>query len=63
MPEGSEGRIALSTSNATIRNEFPLSGSEGISTKTRVEGKIGNGGPLLDISTTNATIGLLRSIL
>jgi hypothetical protein len=63
MPAGSDARLSLNTSNATVRNEFPLSGSEGISTKTRVEGKIGNGGPLLDISTTNATIGLLRSIL
>lgn len=61
MPEGSEGRIALSTSNATIRNEFPLANGDAIATKTHLEGKIGNGGPLLDIPTTNGSIGLLRS--
>ncbi|MCX6588350.1 MAG: DUF4097 family beta strand repeat-containing protein [Acidobacteria bacterium] len=61
LPEATNARVRLGTSNAAITNEFPLAGSGGVATRTRVDGKIGNGGPLVDIQTSNASIRLLHS--
>ena len=61
LPADTNARISASTSNSSITNEFPLAGSDSSVTKRRVEGRIGNGGPVIDISTSNGTIRLLRS--
>ncbi len=61
LPADTHARVSASTSNSSITNEFPLTGSDASVTKRRVEGRIGNGGPLLDISTSNGSIRLLRS--
>jgi DUF4097 and DUF4098 domain-containing protein YvlB len=61
LPAGSNARVSASTSNSSITNEFPLTGSDASVSKRRIEGKIGNGGPLVDISTSNGSVRLLRT--
>jgi hypothetical protein len=61
LPADTQARVSASTSNSTITNEFQLSGSDASVTKRRVEGRIGNGGPTIDISTSNGSIRLLKS--
>ncbi len=61
MPADLNARVSASTSNSSITNEFPLAGSDASVTKRKVEGRIGNGGPLVDISTSNGSIRLLRT--
>ncbi len=61
LPAVTNARVAAATSNNSITNEFPLTGDGATNTKKRIEGKIGNGGPTIDISTSNGSIRLLRS--
>ncbi len=61
LPAVTNARVAAATSNNSITNEFPLTGEGSTNTKKRIEGKIGNGGPTIDISTSNGSIRLLRS--
>ena len=51
--------VKASTSNASITNEFDAA-FKGRSGKTYLEGTIGAGGPMLDLSTSNGSIRLLR---
>jgi len=61
LPADTHARLSANTSNSSITNEFPLTGSDASVTKRHVVGRIGNGGPMIDISTSNGTIRLLRS--
>ncbi len=61
LPPATNARVAASTSNNSITNEFPLTGNGATTTKRRIDGKIGNGGPTIDISTSNGSIRLLHS--
>jgi len=59
MPGGSAFHIAARTSGSSINSDFTV---EGEVTKKRVEGKVGAGGALLDLSTSNGSINLQRSL-
>lgn len=59
LPENAGARLMASTSNSSIRSDFEVQ-SRGPASKHHLEGTIGAGGPLLDLSTTNGTIRLLR---
>jgi hypothetical protein len=59
LPSGSNFQVAARTSGSAIRSDFPV---EGEVTKKRVEGKVGSGGALLDLSTSNGSIVLHRAL-
>lgn len=59
MPELADARVVAETSNSSIRCDFDLK-LHGEFDKHRLEGVIGNGGPLIDLSTSNGSIRLLK---
>lgn len=60
LPEAAGAEVRAHTSNSSITTDFDVSVRGGLLTKHRLEGKIGSGGPLLDLSTSNGSIKLLR---
>lgn len=59
LPANVNARLDASTSNARISCEFELTARTGDS-KSRLEGVIGSGGPLLKLRTSNGSIRLSR---
>jgi len=59
MPSGSAFHVTARTSGSSIDSDFDVVGDI---TKKRVEGKVGGGGALLDLSTSNGSISLQRGI-
>ncbi len=59
MPAGSNARVLARTNNASISSDFEVK-VEGVVNKNILDGPIGTGGPLLDLTTSNAPIRLLR---
>ena len=59
LAEGANARLSARTSNASISTEVEVR-AEGEIGKNRLEGVIGSGGPLIDLSTSNGSIHLLR---
>jgi len=59
MPPGMNARVEARTNNAGISSDFEVR-VQGEITKNHMDGIIGNGGPLLDLSTSNAGIRLVK---
>jgi DUF4097 and DUF4098 domain-containing protein YvlB len=59
MAEGANVRISARTSNASIDTEFEVR-AQGELSRNRLEGMIGSGGPLIDLTTSNGGIRLLK---
>ena len=59
IPDGMGARVDASTSNSSITSEFDVS-TQGALNKHHLQGTIGAGGPMLDLSTTNGSIRLLK---
>jgi Putative adhesin len=59
LAEGTNARISARTSNSSIDTEFEIK-ARGELSRNRLEGDIGSGGPLIDLSTSNGSIRLLR---
>ena len=59
MAEGTNARISARTSNASIDTDFEVR-AQGELSRNRLEGAIGSGGPLIDLSTSNGSIHLLK---
>ncbi|HEY1240928.1 MAG TPA: DUF4097 family beta strand repeat-containing protein [Bryobacteraceae bacterium] len=59
LPSEVNARVMARTSNASVTSDFQVR-TEGEFRKSRLEGEIGTGGPLLDLNTSNASIRLLR---
>ena len=59
LPQSTNARVFAHTGNAAISSDFPVR-MTGESRRNQLEGVIGNGGPLLDLSTWNAPIRLLQ---
>jgi len=59
MPEGTNARISARTSNSSIDTEFEVR-AQGELSRNRLDGVIGNGGPLIDLTTSNGGIHLLK---
>jgi hypothetical protein len=59
MPYQLNARVMARTSNSSITSDFEVKvlGEVG---KNSMDGTIGNGGPLFDLSTSNAPIRLLK---
>ncbi len=58
LPTNVKARLRANTSNSSITNELDISTT--VSGKHELEGTINGGGPLIDLSTTNGPIRLLR---
>jgi len=55
LPESIGARVKAATSNGSIRTAFEMR-AQGEISKKRLEGTIGEGGPLIDLHTSNAAI-------
>ncbi|MFN7998755.1 MAG: DUF4097 family beta strand repeat-containing protein [Bryobacteraceae bacterium] len=59
VPGGLGANLVANTSNSTISTDFDVQ-TQGTTSKHHMEGKIGSGGPTIDLSTSNGGIRLLR---
>ena len=59
MPYQVNARVMARTSNSSISSDFEI-GMRGEFSRNRLEGVIGNGGPLIDLSTSIGSIRLLK---
>jgi hypothetical protein len=60
LPEGVSADVKASTVNGDIQTDFPLTVTGKIS-RRRIDGKIGSGGRLLELSTVNGGIELRKA--
>jgi hypothetical protein len=60
LPPDINANLRARTSNASIDCDFPLT-ARGPQSKTHVEGAIGDGGPLIQLDTSNGGIRVLRN--
>jgi len=60
LPASAGAMVDAHTSNSSITCDFDVSVRGGEISKHRLEGKIGNGGPVLDLGTSNGSIKILR---
>jgi hypothetical protein len=58
LPDSVDARIHASTSNGSINTDYEVTTSH--FSKTLLEGKIGNGGPLIDLQTSNGSIRVAK---
>lgn len=54
LPPGTNAKISAHTSNGHIRSDIPVNAT--VSGDNALEGTIGNGGPLIELRTSNANI-------
>ncbi|HEY7334816.1 MAG TPA: DUF4097 family beta strand repeat-containing protein [Bryobacteraceae bacterium] len=59
LPGTPDASINARTSNGSIHSEFDVT-THGLISKHRLEGTVGAGGPVLDLSTSNGSIQVLR---
>ena len=59
LPEDTSARIEATTSNNSISSDFDVF-THGQISKHRLDGSIGNGGPILTLSTSNGPIHILK---
>jgi hypothetical protein len=59
LPGEVNARLSAGTSNASISSDFEMR-MRGEISKHHVEGSIGNGGPLIDLSTSNGQIRIMK---
>jgi hypothetical protein len=52
-------RLSAATSNASISSDFEMR-MRGEISKHHIEGTLGSGGPLIDLSTSNGQIRILK---
>jgi hypothetical protein len=60
LPPNAKAQLKANTSNSNIQSDFDVNVREGALGKSRVEGEINGGGPLLNLSTSNGSIRVLR---
>ncbi len=58
LPEGVNAELKARTSNGSITTDYEVATTE--VSKSRLDGKIGSGGPLLDLGTSNGAIRIQR---
>lgn len=58
-PDSINARLSARTSNGSITSDFELR-MQGEFSRTHMEGTIGNGGPLVDLNTSNGNIRLMK---
>ena len=60
LPNGAGARVRAHTSNSTITTDVPLNNVTNMS-KTHMDGTIGSGGPMLELTTSNGHIRLTKN--
>jgi DUF4097 and DUF4098 domain-containing protein YvlB len=60
LPSPLNARLRASTSNSSVSTDFDVLVKGGVQSKTRLDGSVGNGGPLIDLSSTNGSVKLLK---
>lgn len=60
LPDGTAGLVKARTSNASIHSDFDVSIRAGEMRKNWLEGTIGSGGPVFDLTTSNGAIRIVR---
>ncbi len=60
LPSSAHGMLRAHTSNSSVNCDFDLTVKGGQLNKSWVEGQIGSGGPVLDLSTSNGSIRVQR---
>ncbi|MGA7615157.1 MAG: DUF4097 family beta strand repeat-containing protein [Thermoanaerobaculia bacterium] len=58
LPEGYRGEVDAGTTNGAISTDFPITSTN--FSRTRLEGTINGGGPLLELKTTNGGITIAK---
>lgn len=61
LPGSLNARLSAHTSNASITSDFDVNVRGGKLSKHSLEGTIGSGGPLIDLSSSNGSIRILRN--
>lgn len=59
LPSSASFAVSARTTGSSVRSEFDVRGDI---TKKRIDGKVGAGGPMLDLSTSNGGISLQRGV-
>jgi hypothetical protein len=59
LPGNTGARVEADTSNGSVRTDFDLEGNVRES-RNHLNGKIGGGGPLIELTTRNGNVGILR---
>ena len=59
LPSDIKARVLAHTSNSSISTDFEVQ-TQGALSKNHLEGTIGSGGPLLDLTTSNGSIRLVK---
>ena len=59
LPEKINARLIAVTSHSTVKSDFDVR-TEGATSKNRLEGLIGSGGPTFELTTSNGGIRILR---
>lgn len=59
LPNAANARIRAHTSNSSVTSDFDVM-THGTLSKHSLEGTLGSGGPLIDLSTSNGSIKLLK---
>jgi DUF4097 and DUF4098 domain-containing protein YvlB len=60
LPASVNAKVRAHTSNSSITTDFDVSVRGGVVSKHNLEGTIGSGGPVLDLSTSNGSIKILK---
>ena len=60
LPSSAHGMLRAHTSNSSVTCDFDLTVKGGQLNKSWVDGQIGTGGPVLDLSTSNGSIRVQR---
>lgn len=59
LPASANAQLRANTSNSSITSDFDVT-IRGAMTKNRIDGKLGNGGALIDLSSSNGSIKVLK---
>jgi len=60
IPSSTNARLRAHTSNSSINTDFDVLVRGGMQSKHTLEGQIGSGGPLMDLTTTNGGIKVVK---
>jgi DUF4097 and DUF4098 domain-containing protein YvlB len=60
LPANTNASLRARTSNASITSDFDVTLKGGKVSKTNIEGPLGSGGPVIDLSSSNGSIRILR---
>jgi hypothetical protein len=60
LPDDVDANISAHTTNGSVRTDFPIT-TQGTLGKHSLEGKLGKGGALIELRTTNGSVSIVRT--